>query len=60
MHLWESLVPGEIILLRSEMMSSKFEGQYLHFSYSEVLCGFKTMYLSVQRLKRKAVVEPAA
>lgn len=60
MHLWESLVPGEIILLQSEMMSGKFEGQYLHFSYSKVLCGFKPMHLSVQRLKRKAVVEPAA
>lgn len=52
-------MPGGIILLQSEMTSGKFEGQYFSFSYSKVLCGSKTMCLSVQRLKRKPVLEPA-
>jgi len=60
MHIWEFLVPQEITLLRSEMMIGKFEGQYFSFSYSKVPSGSKIMYLYVQRLKRRAVVEPEA
>lgn len=43
-------MPGEIILLQSETMSGKFEGEYFSLSYSKVFCGSKTMYLSFQRL----------